>query len=489
VDTQIASVFTSSAQVAEADRRCGKIVVKKKITSPARSPISTDLILIEQTEIQGTHMTEKTEEETEKPGTKSTFVTKANHFITKHHFAVCAIPPGGKVSDVIGWSSFNLLTRAKGNYSPEKFIQKYPQFAHYEVGIFGSCGMHWMGHDEHGNEILEGNICILDIDAQGVLETIEEEAGPLPYGYTVYSRPKTAPWKQHHYFRHTKHSIEQFTKLGIESAKKSRDRRARELRHPGQWDLKGSGDKGGYVVAAGTPREGEEAYTCFDDEAPVPDFPDWLVDWFCADVRTQRLEERRQTRLAGGAEEEPKDPVRRHVNSRAKSFALLGVRPEDIELLLKHQVEDFSPDGEVLVTDPEWLERLHKAAFKEETGNADWFYKPPNYRVRLKTAASHFSPVAGTGVRSVQGATAKGVIVTGGSLRLTTALTAVIKDFPRDKALPAAQVRERLEAATAKQRIPFDWVKQRGLVGIARANADWTTSRGRYANWSYRGKR
>jgi len=335
----------------------------------------------------------------------SSFVVKANYLIKTYGFAVSGKAPLAKVTDVGGWNSYNLLTRNKGKYSPEEFIRKYPQYANYDVVVVGTLGTHRVGYEEDGTEVRVGDIVIFDIDAEGVLEEVEAKIGPLSYGYMVYSRPKTARHKQHRYFRHTAYSIEAFTKWGNESAieykLKPGDRRARELKIEGRWDMKGSG-AGGYVVSAGTLRENDEVYTSPDPEAPFPDIPPALVDLLIQYDREQRRQRKQNSRPrnANGEEvdENPKDPSCRHILSRAKSFALLATRPDDIELLLKHQLEDWAPGGRELVKDPEWIDRIHRYAYKNETGSSGWWYRPLEYRYRPeKKAAVVAKPVVAPG--------------------------------------------------------------------------------------------
>jgi hypothetical protein len=413
------------------------------------------------------------------------FVRKANFLIKKYGFAVSGKPPLAKMTDVPGWNSYNMLTRTKGAHSPVEFIRKYPQYANYEVVVVGTIGRHFVGDEPDGTEVREGNTVIWDIDAEGVLERAEAAIGPLPEGYTVYSRPKTKQWKQHRYFRHNVESSELLTQWGIESAIEyelpAEDHRARELKVEGQWDLKGSG-KGGYVVSAGTPREDDEEYTCPDPEAPIPEIPIALVKFLIEEDRQQRAQRRQDTpqRKANGeaVDENPKDPARRHLNSRAKSYANLATRPEDIELLLKHQLEDWAPEGHELVKDPEWIDRIHRYAYKNETGSSARWYKPPEYRWWQKKAAVVAKTILGPG----------GIISTRPSEpKLMRLLVAAINKFNRDEAVPSAEVQARLEAAMEDQGMRFNWQEQRELVRRARVEAGWTSGRGRYAVWTYTG--
>jgi len=53
----------------------------------------------------------------------------------------------------------------------------------------------------------------IDVDSPGVIERLERETQmTLPETYTVLSRPVTAPYKRHIFFRHTEYSNRVFTK-------------------------------------------------------------------------------------------------------------------------------------------------------------------------------------------------------------------------------------------------------------------------------------
>jgi hypothetical protein len=55
-----------------------------------------------------------------------------------------------------------------------------------------------------------------------------------------------------------------------------------EGKHPTLYDLKGVGG-GSLVVGAGSVKQTGEVYTCVDD-GPVPEIPNWLVDWLVKDI-------------------------------------------------------------------------------------------------------------------------------------------------------------------------------------------------------------
>ena len=85
-------------------------------------------------------------------------------------------------------SGHNTNTRQKNLSEIRQLSIDYPR---HNVGIVGRRGV--------------GNLAFLDIDSEGMLERIETETGQkLPSTYTVQSRPESAPWKRHMYFRHKK---------------------------------------------------------------------------------------------------------------------------------------------------------------------------------------------------------------------------------------------------------------------------------------------
>ena len=73
------------------------------------------------------------------------------------------------------------------------------EFSHGDVGIV------LRGH--------AGSVFVWDIDKEGVTERMQRETGEsLPETYIVQSRPETAPYKRHVYFRQTEYFASQFQK-------------------------------------------------------------------------------------------------------------------------------------------------------------------------------------------------------------------------------------------------------------------------------------
>src|ERR1035437_5747497 len=108
-------------------------------------------------------------------------------------------------------------------------LQHAKDFPTHNVGVVGRRGI--------------GNHCFLDIDADGMVERIEEPGRKMPLTYTVCSRPQTAPWKRHYYFKQTSYSV---TRLRKEANRKDTTKwvtseNTGALMHPTQYDLKGVG--------------------------------------------------------------------------------------------------------------------------------------------------------------------------------------------------------------------------------------------------------
>src|SRR5207247_2248038 len=155
-------------------------------------------------------------------------------------------------------------------------------YPNHNVGIVGTRGA--------------GNLVFLDIDSDGVVERIEQQTGrTMPATYVVQSRPQSAPYKRHFYFRQTEYSVQHFTKeINVKDLTKTN----KEGKPSTLYDLKGCGG-GGFVVAAWSIRENGERYTAIDEATPVVPIPDWLVDWIAADVKHYRSERAKSAHKQG----------------------------------------------------------------------------------------------------------------------------------------------------------------------------------------------
>ena len=120
----------------------------------------------------------------------------------------------------------------------------------------------------------------IDIDSPGVIERLGRETRMvLPETYTVLSRPMTAPYKRHIFFRHTEYSDRVFTKNV----------------NAGEYDLIGVGLRGLQVVSEGCVRL-DTGETRTGNGLPIADCPDWLVDWLVSDSRRLRNEKAAEAR-------------------------------------------------------------------------------------------------------------------------------------------------------------------------------------------------
>jgi hypothetical protein len=260
-------------------------------------------------------------------------------------------------------------------------LQHAKDFPYHNVGIVGRRGV--------------GNHCFLDIDADGVIERMEQETGQkMPVTYKVCSRPQTASWKKHFYFRQTAYSISRLRKeANRKDVTKTVISDKGTSMHPTEYDLKGVGG-GGLVVAAGSVRKGGEVYTVVDD-VPVVEIPDWLVNWLVDDLSAYRsacAKERHERSMKVAAMSEVEKAARQEqgdesafdisetdtyefLNWRAFQFAAMGTEGKLLEKVLSQQVEKFCAFGKKFVESDGGRRQIHKAATNKRlpVGNASFF--------------------------------------------------------------------------------------------------------------------
>jgi Bifunctional DNA primase/polymerase, N-terminal len=257
-------------------------------------------------------------------------------------------------------------------------LQQAKDFPNYNVGIVGRRGV--------------GNHCFLDIDASGVVEQIEGATGRQMLTYTVCSRPQTAPWKRHYYFKQTEYS---FRKLRKEANRKDTTKwviseNTGLQMHPTMYDAKGFGG-GALVVAAGSVRKDGEIYTVIND-VRVADIPDWLVDWLVEDLaqyRSETAKERRARAVSVAAIPESErlcqssdsafdiaeSDIHLFLNWRAFQFARMGIEGRILEKVLVQQVEKFCAGGKRFLESDAGKRQIRKAASNKQLrfGNASFF--------------------------------------------------------------------------------------------------------------------
>ena len=313
------------------------------------------------------------------PSSEPDFRKLAKEHIRRGFF-VSATKPGSKVG-IWKWNSLNLLGSPQ---AVDKFLERCPQYAHSNVAVVGRCGFHWLP-----DGMPEGDIFILDVDRDGVTRQIYKEnpRKKFPDTYVVQSRPQSNPAKVHVYFRHTKYSIDAFTKLAQRYAGKNtkeisgiRDRSlpkdARGL-HPNRYDVKGSG-KAGYVLGAGSvhsEEDGGETYTLLKDFR-VADVPPWLIDWIVKDSskefdarEVEKAERRAHAKKVAALEPKERERLRRlnHPDGflvsadstylfllfRARYMAKQGLSRAPLKAFLIDRALDVCHDGKKFVESPE----------------------------------------------------------------------------------------------------------------------------------------
>ncbi len=312
--------------------------------------------------------------------TKPDYVQIATPLVERG-FRVTPVHPETKSGVMRNWQDHQATT-------PDEVLRHAKYYPHHNVGVVGKRSV--------------GRHMFLDIDADGIVERIEETGRKMPQTYTVCSRPDSAPYKRHYYFTQTAYS---FKKSGAWKAKNinvrdlTRLERSRSgmLMHPTLYDVKGIGG-GSLVVAAGSVRDNGEVYTCIDD-SPVAEVPDWLIDWLLADFEKYRVgrdrelaqknhdktvairmsaakrRELRQQSLPDGfdiAEEDIYDFLR----WRASSYSGLGETGDQLAQSLTHQVTRFCEGGEAFANSETGQRVIHKIAKEErKVGDATWFYR------------------------------------------------------------------------------------------------------------------
>jgi hypothetical protein len=308
------------------------------------------------------------------PGGTADYVAIATTAL-KRGFRITPVHPLEKRGVLYNWNKNPTTTRSE-------VLQHAKDFPNYNVGVVGRRGV--------------GNHCFLDIDADGVAERIEQETGQrMPQTYTVCSRPQSAPYKRHFYFKQTSYSVSRLRKEANrkDTTKWVESENTGLPMHPTEYDLKGVGG-GGFVVAAGSVRKDGEIYTVVND-VPVLDIPDWLVDWLVADLSKYHsacAKERHDRAVSVAAIPEEEKVARQQmgdlsafdiseseifafINWRASHFAKLGTQGKLLEKVLVQQVEKFCAGGKQFVESEAGKRQIHKAAFNKQLkfGDARFF--------------------------------------------------------------------------------------------------------------------
>ncbi len=231
----------------------------------------------------------------------------------------------------------------------------------------------------------------IDVDSPSVIERLERETGMvLPETYTVLSRPGTAQYKRHIFFRHTEYSDHVFTK-NINA---------------GEYDLIGVGTRALQVVSEGCVRL-DTGETRTGNGLPIADCPDWLADWLVSDsknLRNERAAEARRRRAEArvileqvaaeeaaelrrrtGYSKHSREDRYRYLVSKVRTLSNAGMAKDRLpsELLLQY-VADY---GEVRDDDPNgWPLSALKDKIQSIISNPDLKRgNPPPIRPRVST--------------------------------------------------------------------------------------------------------
>jgi len=231
----------------------------------------------------------------------------------------------------------------------------------------------------------------IDIDVSGVIERMEHETGKsLPATYTVLSRPVTARYKRHIFFRHTHYSYGVFGKNV----------------NAGEYDLIGTGCRALQVVAEGCVRR-DTGEIRIGNGLPIADCPDWLADWLVADSKrllaAKAAEARRknselrvarrqvadqeaaESRVRTGYNKHARADRYRYLVSKARTLSNAGVAKDRLpDELLAQYVDDY---GEIRGDDANgWPLAELKEKIQGIINNPDLKRgNPPPIRPRMST--------------------------------------------------------------------------------------------------------
>jgi len=272
----------------------------------------------------------------------------------------------------------------------------------------------------------------IDVDVPGVIERLERETQmTLPETYTVLSRPETAPYKRHIFFRHTEYSDRVFTKNV----------------NAGEYDLIGVGTRALQVVSEGCVRP-DTGETRTGNGLPIADCPDWLADWLVSDskrLRNERAADARrrsaevrvilkeiaaseavERRKLTGYDKHGREDRYRYLVSKARTLSNAGMAKDRIAPeLLSQYVADY---GEVRDDDPNgWPLSTLKDKIQSIIRNPDLKRgNPPPIRPRVSSRLVIQKPPESAWERRVK----------------------IARDFP--ETMPSTEVYDRLELDRTK---------------------------------------
>jgi hypothetical protein len=249
-----------------------------------------------------------------------------------------------------------------------------------------------------------GNLMFLDIDSAGVLERIENETGQNLSGttYSVCSRPQSAPYKRHFYFRQTARSVRAWRmEANVRDITEwSADKNGNPI-HPTVFDVKGVGG-GGYVIAPGSVRTNGEAYTVIDD-LPVIDVPDWLVNWLSQEIkrwnsgrRKEQIEHAQKVNALSKSEQSalqkagdpngfkyPSSEIYAFMNWRAAILARNAVSKKNIARQLTEEINRDFAGGKEYTAGKRGQEGIRRMIASKKLGVVNWNWVGPKKKAIL----------------------------------------------------------------------------------------------------------
>jgi hypothetical protein len=379
--------------------------------------------------------------------------------LVERGFRVTPVHPDTKMGVMKNWQKFQLTTIDD--------IRKYAEyFPHHNVGVVGKRGV--------------GRHCFLDVDAPGVAERIENETKEtMPKGYKVKSSPTLKPYKTHFYFTQTPYSFEKFGGWeAVNSNVKDMTTLDEERKHPTIYDLKGVGG-GSLVVGAGSVKQTGEVYTCVDD-GPVPEIPNWLVDWLVKDIdkywdavdaekaaklALKEAEQQKYTsndRAAMRKQDLPEgfdiyfEDRYAYLCWRAFKLSSMGLREKSLEVALTELAENDIAGGKEYVQTDKGKSLIHKLANNPslKQGNGSWFYKTKEKRPKRTT------PTVSTL------SDRRPIVIKGKPQTRVEAMVKIIEGFP-DR-LTSTDAYNRIDAELAN-RFPFERKGKQDQVYVNRA--------------------
>jgi hypothetical protein len=231
----------------------------------------------------------------------------------------------------------------------------------------------------------------IDVDVPDVIERLERETQmTLPETYMVWTKPETAPYKRHIFFRHTEYSNRVFTKNV----------------NAGEYDLIGVGIRALQVVSEGCIRP-DTGEVRTGNGLRIADCPDWLADWLvtdskrlknerAAETRRRRVEVREilkevaaedaaERRRRTGYDKHGREDRYRYLVSKAKTLSNAGMAKDRLPFeLLSQFVADY---GEVRDDDPNgWPLSALKDKIQSIVSNPDLKRgNPPPIRPRVSS--------------------------------------------------------------------------------------------------------